>query len=252
MIRTVLVTAFLLTTGSAFAADLPQPAPPQAPTAYVPAPLPVYDWSGIYIGVNGGYGFASGNATYTFTGNPFIGGTATGSGNLDGFLIGGTLGANFQSGQFVFGVEGDWDYSGQSKTDSVGCGIGCSVSETYKVPWLATVRGRVGYAFDRVLVYGTAGGAVLNASDSVNATAGGITASIISVSDTAFGWTAGAGVEVGITPWLTAKAEYLFVSATPSGTGAIPTALGGGTVSESVTIYDNIVRAGLNFKFNPF
>ena len=95
--------------GSALAADLPPSPPPRAPAVYVPAVLPVYNWGGFYVGINGGWGW--GNAKYTASQvNGFPG--ATGSIHDNGGIVGGTLGANWQAGAFVFGVEGDWDYSG--------------------------------------------------------------------------------------------------------------------------------------------
>jgi len=258
MKKLFIVAAFALAASSpVLAADLPPsmpppPPPPRAP-AYVPVITPQYNWGGIYIGINGGYGFASGNSTYTITGNGLgLDGSLTGTGNLQGGLAGGTIGANFQSGAFVFGIEGDGDWSGQSKTDTVTCGAGCSVSESWKIPWIATLRGRAGVAWDRVLIFGTAGGAAMNATDTVTGTAGGVTATLMSLSDTAWGWTAGAGVEVAFTDNITAKVEYLFVQAKPTATNTIPALIGGGTVTESGTISDNLVRAGLNLKFNPF
>lgn len=233
MKRILLAGTFALAAASpSLAADLPQPmAPaPRAPAAYVPAPSPVYDWAGIYVGINGGYGF--GNSDW----EP-AGGTATGNFNVNGGLAGATIGANMQSGQFVFGIEADGDWSGLSgSTSSGGCALStCTTSNN----WLATVRGRAGYAFDRVLVYGTAGGAM-----------GDVKAAIPtgSTDDTEFGWTAGAGVEVGLTPNLTAKVEYLFVDLANGSCGA---ALCGGT-AVPVTFDTSLVRAGLNFKFNPF
>jgi outer membrane immunogenic protein len=166
----------------AVAADLPEGPPPQAAAAYIPPPI--YNWGGIYLGVNAGYGFAStSDDTATISGNVFgLNGTTTGNDNqLNGFLAGGTIGANYQTGQFVVGIEGDWDWADQSKSSVVGCGVGCSINETGKVEWLATFRGRVGYAFDRVLVYGTAGGAVMNVSDNLSATAGGVSATLLSL-----------------------------------------------------------------------
>jgi outer membrane immunogenic protein len=253
----LLAGAFVLTAAPALAADLPQPyippPPPRAPAAYVPVAPPYYNWGGIYIGLNGGYGFASGNSTATITGNTFgLDGTSTGTGNLQGGVAGGTLGANFQSGQFVMGIEGDGDWSGQTKTDTVTCGAGCSISESVKIPWLATLRARAGVAWDRVLIYGTAGGAAMNATDTVTGTAGGVTATLISLNDTAFGWTAGGGLEFAFSDNITAKIEYLFVQAKPTATNTIPAAIGGGTVTEAATINDSLVRAGINFKFNPF
>ena len=130
--------------GSALAADLPPSPPPRAPAVYVPAVLPIYNWAGIYIGVNGGWGW--GNAKYTanaFAGFP----DPTGSLSDNGGVVGGTLGANFQSGAFVFGVEGDWDYSAinTGTTSSI-----CTFSGNCQTGnnWLATARGRAGYAAD--------------------------------------------------------------------------------------------------------
>jgi len=96
--------------GSAFAADLPPLAPPpRAPAVYVPAVLPVYNWAGVYVGINGGWGW--GNAKWTADAAGIFPG-ATGSPHDNGGVVGGTLGVNFQTDGFVFGVEGDWDYSG--------------------------------------------------------------------------------------------------------------------------------------------
>ena len=108
MVRVLsILCAFIGIGGSAFAADLP-PSPPRAPAVYVPAVLPVYNWAGVYVGINGGWGWGNGkftaNAVGTFPGT-------TGSRSDNGGVVGGTLGANFQASTFVFGVEGDWDYS---------------------------------------------------------------------------------------------------------------------------------------------
>ena len=244
MKRILLAGTFALAAaGPALAADLPQPMPPpapQAPAAYVPAPLPVYDWGGIYVGVNGGYAFGNSNWTQ--------GTASSGNFNTNGGLVGGTIGANFQSGQFVFGIEGDIDWADIKGNSTAGCGTvaftgitGTTTCET-KSDWLSTVRGRVGYAFDRVLVYGTAGGAFGNVQ------AGPSTATTFD-SSTEFGWTAGAGVEVGITPNLTAKVEYLYVDLA---NGACSAACGSPATSIGTSFDASLVRAGLNFKFNPF
>ena len=134
------------------------------------------------IGVNGGWGW--GNAKYTA--NAFAGfpGT-TGSLSDNGGVVGGTLGANFQSGAFVFGVEGDWDYSAinTGTTSSI-----CTFSGNCQTGnnWLATARGRAGYAADRVLLYAAAGSAFANVQTNFNGT---------TTSHTQSGWTAGAGIE---------------------------------------------------------
>jgi outer membrane immunogenic protein len=225
----------LLAGGQALAADLPPPPgpAPRAPAVYLPPPA-VYNWTGIYIGVNGGYGF--GNSTWnTPLGN-------SGSFNTTGFVGGGTLGGNYQMGSFVVGIEGDGEYNGLSgTTSSAGCfaiatGTTCQTSST----WLATLRGRAGYAWDRILFYGTGGGAYGN----VKATSGGFTDT-----NNEFGWTAGAGIEAAFAPNWTAKVEYLYVSLQNGSctiTGSCAFGGGGGSVSFN----ENIIRAGVNYKFN--
>jgi outer membrane immunogenic protein len=231
--------------GSAFAADLPPAAPPRAPAVYVPPVLPVYNWSGIYVGVNDGWGF--GNAKFSIPGNaaatppfPAVSGTVTDNGGV----AGGTAGVNWQTGGFVFGVEGDWDWSGinTGTTQTI-----CNVTGTCQTGnnWLATLRGRAGYAADRVLFYGTAGGAFANMQTVVN----GVT----STKDQA-GWTAGAGIEWAFADNWTAKVEYLFVDI-GSGTvncvtGVCTAAYGGAPIPVSVSLTENLIRAGINFKFN--
>ena len=119
--------------GQAFAADLPMPAP-VPPQAYVPV-VPFYNWTGFYIGINGGG--ALGNSNWL---DPVLGNS--GNFTTSGFLIGGTVGANYQVGSFVFGVEGDGDWSNlDGTTANASCaGVGCETRSN----WLATVRGRGG------------------------------------------------------------------------------------------------------------
>ena len=146
----------LVAGGQALAADLPPPPPaPRAPATYVPIAVPVYNWSGIYIGVNGGYGFGTSNWSSSLAFG------STGNFNTNGWLAGGTVGANYEFwGGAVLGVEGDWDWTNLKGTSGAapcratpGHGTGCQTSSN----WLGTVRGRAGWAFDRVLLYGTGG-----------------------------------------------------------------------------------------------
>jgi outer membrane immunogenic protein len=223
--------------GQVLAADLPPAAapPPRAPAAYIPPP-PMFSWTGFYLGINGGYGF--GQSSWS---NPVF---PTGSGNFStsGFLFGGTLGANYQIGSFVIGLEGDGDWNGANGTSTgVTCGApGC----TTQGDWLATIRGRAGYAFDRVLVYGTGGAAFGDVQGSFG--------SLPYASGTQTGWTAGAGVEWAFLPNWTAKVEYLYVDlgnfscpATSCGFGPA----GGPSPNTSVSFTENIIRAGINYKF---
>jgi outer membrane immunogenic protein len=222
--------------GQALAADLPPPPPaPRAPATYVPVAAPVYNWSGIYIGLNGGYSF--GTSSWS---NPAAG-LATGNFDTNGWLAGGTVGANYQFwGGAVLGVEADWDWSNLNGTSSIGgCGPGCET----KADWLSTVRGRAGWAFDRVLLYGTGGVAFAPIQTGFS---GGPFQSTTQV-----GWTAGAGIEFAFAPNWTAKAEYLYADLgnvtcnSDCFAGTPPTPL-------TVKFTDNIIRAGVNFKFNPW
>lgn len=227
--------------GQALAADLPQPGPPppRAPATYVPAPVPVFTWTGIYIGANGGYAFGQSN----WTSPAPIG--STGNFSTSGFLAGGTLGANYQWGQFVLGIEGDGDWTNINGSTSNGS---CAVFAcTTQGDWLATVRGRAGYAFNQVLLYGTGGAAFGN----LQASSGTLPFS----NSTQTGWTAGAGIEYAFTPNLTAKIEYLYVDLGSQSCGSpnCGAFVGGvGPVATNVSLTENIVRAGINFKFNPW
>ena len=113
MKRILIAAALALAAGGqALAADLPQPAPPppRAPATYVPVPAPVFTWTGIYLGINGGYAFGNSNWTDPTALPP------TGNFSTNGFLVGGTLGGNYQWGQFVLGIEGDGDWQNLNGT----------------------------------------------------------------------------------------------------------------------------------------
>jgi len=213
--------AFLASSFAAQAADIPPPVykGPRAVVAY-------YNWTGFYAGLNAGYGFGSSNWSAV----------PTASNKPKGFLVGGTLGYNYQVGSWVFGIEGDFDWS--NVKDSVTCAVGvtCGTSNN----WLATFRGRFGYAFDRWLPYVTAGGAYGNVKAEVSVPAFGLTASS---SSNQFGWTFGAGLEYAFMGNWTGKIEYLYVDLGSFDTGPAP-------IVNNVNFKENIVRAGLNYKFS--
>ena len=164
--------------GAACAADM------SAPPAYTKAPAisPVTNWSGFYIGAMGGYA-AEAN-----------------SGGIKGGFAGGTLGYNWQSGTFVAGIEADAAWADISQTTTIGI-----VTVADKVQSIGTVRGRVGVAFDQVLLYGTGGFAF--ADNKISASALGVT---FSDSKVHTGWAAGAGVEWMFARGWSLKAEYLY------------------------------------------
>jgi outer membrane immunogenic protein len=227
--------------GAASAADIAQPPPPEAPGEYVPLASSVYNWGGLYIGINGGWGW--GNAGWSVPATvslPALSGTVSDN----GAIIGGTLGVNYQTGAFVFGLEGDLDYSGiNTGTTSAVCAVSgnCQTGNN----WLSTVRARAGYAANNILFYGTAGGAFAN----IQTTLSGVTTSHIQS-----GWTLGAGVEWAFFSNWTAKFEYLFVSLntinTTCSTAVCIANNGGASVPLSASLTENLVRAGVNYKFS--
>lgn len=208
--------AALAMISSAMAADLPVKAPPPAPVM-----APVWNWSGFYIGINGGGGW--GESQWDGI-NKF---------DLSGGLIGGTIGYNWQVGQIVVGAEGDIDWSGVKGTTTALCAAGCETRNK----WLATVRGRLGYAFDRFLPYITAG---LAAGD-INAIRTGFPGGSASNA----GWTVGAGLEVGVVNNVSIKAEYLYVDLGDFNCGFNCGLAANGNVSYNA----NILRGGLNVRF---
>jgi outer membrane immunogenic protein len=218
IIRTGFIAAALLTAPlAAQAADLRQPY--KAP-AYV---APAYaNWNGFYIGLNAGYGF--GKSVWDFP---------TVSTTPKGFLGGGTIGYNFQTGVWVWGIEGDFDIS-TMKDSSSGGG---PVSFETKNSWLATGRGRFGYAgWNNWLPYLTAGAAYgeIKATNSATGNA----------SKDKLGWTAGVGVEYALWTNWSAKLEYLYVDL-----GKFDCGVACGAPTDNVSFHANIGRVGVNYRF---
>lgn len=210
---------------SAQAADMSRP------VSKAPAPVYVqpFSWAGFYAGVNAGWGWSSGNGTATVGGVPQ---TYSGSGN--GFIGGGQIGYNLQSGNFVYGVETDFQGAGGSGTVN-----GATFTGTAKTSYFGTIRGRLGYAFDRSLLYVTGGG--LYGKGTLEGTDVGT--GPFSSSATYWSWTVGGGYEAMLWDRWSAKVEYLYVGTpsnapVPNGTGALD---GKG--------HTNILRAGLNYHF---
>jgi outer membrane immunogenic protein len=213
--------------GSALAADMPVKAPG-------PAPVYAWSWAGFYVGAHVGYGwgdfdfrdpYVKLNQPVLFLPGLLVGIPLERSFDGNGFLGGFQAGVNAQFGSVVVGVEGDVSWmkiDGAFRSTSSGFGGALTTSEgvSAKLDWLATLRARLGWAFDRFLVYGTGGvafGGVDGAGD-ITATIAGIPGAIpggtlsLATSDrrTHVGWTAGAGVEGMITSNLSAKFEYLY------------------------------------------
>jgi outer membrane immunogenic protein len=218
MKKILLMTTGLIALGlaPAVAADLPARTYTKAPAAAIA----INNWSGFYIGAMGGYAQEN----------------SSGVGTLSGGFAGGTLGYNWQTGNLVFGIEADAAWSDVGAT----VGIPGLVSVSDKIRDMGSVRGRIGYAFDSVLIYGTGGYAW--ADNRLSATLLGA-----SISDSHFlsGWTAGAGVEVMFAPKWSVKAEYLYRSFDSQTYFAA--ALPPGVATGKLNL--NSVQVGVNYHF---
>jgi len=225
------VTALVLGPTAVSAADLPLKAPP--------VPVAIYDWTGFYIGVAGGGSLGTSTHIDAATG---IGDTL--GYNVRGGLVGGTLGYNWQVSNFVFGFEGDASWVGEygSHPDDGLVGNPAFTSFT-KETWVATARGRAGYAVDNLLFYGTGGYAAAGVEAGVkDANTGAL---LSSATSTRSGWTAGGGLEWGFAPNWSAKFEWLYMK---FDSAAFNTLQAEGPRS-SVPLDDNVVRAGINYRF---
>lgn len=253
--------AVVLVSGTAFAADLPSRT--MAPAAPYLSPVPVFTWTGFYVGVNAGAAFGGNNGGVTpfgFTAPaPGTGFVSSGNNNNTRFTGGGQIGYNWQAGSFVYGLEADFDYIGHNNH-------GVTVPGTATTPYfvavsrgngdyLGTVRGRLGYAVDRALFYVTGGlaygGNGGNGSVTYFPTAGGPYAYTNSGNNSNLGYAVGGGIEYAFTQNWSAKVEYLYVNrGNGSTTYFAPTGAPAGTsfVTKNNNT-DNIVRVGLNYKF---
>jgi len=238
--------AALAVIGSAHAGFLdpapayPVPPAPAYPVKSAPVTAPVYDWTGFYVGINGG---ASWGRVPWLSDPDGVADTATTSSGL----IGGTIGYNARNlGRFVVGEEFDFDW--RRINAAIPAPFTCSAAGTlpttnceFKSDWLATARLRFGYAVDRFLPYVTAGASI---GDVTQGIAGEALGSAKSVS---FNWTAGAGLEFVVSGPLTAKLEYLHVNHTNTACNAECGGVqSGGLVHMGLN--ENIFRMGLNYR----
>ncbi|MBU6461449.1 MAG: porin family protein [Bradyrhizobium sp.] len=250
----------MLSIGAASAADLAArpytKAPPMVPE--------VYTWTGFYVGGNvGAIGFG-GNAIHQCT-SPA--GVASGTGcelvpdlglNDTGVLGGVQAGYNWQSGRWVFGLEGDIDGTGLRGSAGtsgvfpvVGGGVtpSITVTDTARLDWFSTVRGRLGVTSGAALFYVTGGAAFGGVQASANY-AGPVNGFPSSVSSTRGGWTAGGGIEWGFAPQWSAKLEGLYYdlgSVSSIGTSVPPI----NTFTDGTRFEINgwVARIGVNYRF---
>ena len=256
--------ASLLTATSASAADLP---------VYSKAPVvaAVYDWTGYYIGTNLGYSWGRGSTDGNVTGTrtvtvagaaPVVTALAalplTGRADVNGFIGGGQFGYNWQREKWLFGLEGDIQFSNERGSGDVctvaGCPAGSAVfTRDYKLDWFGTARGRVGFLpAERILLYATGGLAYGNFSGS----SWTLPLDIGTWSSLRAGWTVGAGVEAALGNNWSVKFEYLYMDlGHVGGSSAINTTVARGTTTTLSYVFntrftDSIARVGLNYHFS--
>jgi len=210
----------LAAAGPASAADLPRPAY-KAPIYTAP-----FSWTGLYVGINAGYGW--GNTEWS---NVF--GTS-GTFRVTGPEVGGTIGYNLQTGAWVWGLEADLDWAGIRGTTSAGMCTATFGSCETRNTWMGTARGRIGYAWDRFMLYAT-GGAAFGALKLSTATG-------LSETKTKLGWTLGGGVEWAFAGAWSAKLEYLWEDL-----GKVNCC--NTVASTDVRFNTSLVRIGVNYRF---
>ena len=203
MKKTIMAMAIATTaSGSAAAADLPR-----GPAPYYPPPASAYNWTGPYAGLNLGYQWTKVTNNVT---------------EPSGIAGGGQIGYNWQLGQFVYGLETDIQASAADDTFA---------PYKFSNPWFGTLRARIGYAINNVMLYGTGGLAY-----------GELKGEFFGLEEdkTLVGWTAGAGIEYGFTQNWSAKLEYLYMdlaSRTYSITGV------------DNGLHSSFLRLGVNYHF---
>jgi outer membrane immunogenic protein len=229
----VLLSA-LATSASAVAADLPMRSAPPVFT-----PVPVYNWSGFYVGANAGVGWAnSGNVTVR---DPVLGAKSISVSSRSGFIGGGQIGYNFQVGGFVYGLETDIQFADVGSKVNWGPYGRLGLSTGGSGGYFGTLRGRAGYAIDRTLLYLTGGLAY-----------GGLNSSPLSGSATSnVGYALGGGVEYAFTQNWTAKLEALYINLSNGNARTIVVTNGGRNypISASSGNGGGVLRVGVNYKF---
>jgi opacity protein-like surface antigen len=246
--RSCLLGAGLVLSAAACAAGADLPASP-APVVKAPAVTPTYDWTGFYIGGHGSFSWSnsSGTLTNTATGIAF---PSTGGHSSSAWHGGGQIGYDYMMpSHVVIGIVADVS-SGTSNTttNSFPASTTTTQAETFAS---GTVRGRLGYAIDNVLLYGTAGWHWADAESTRTQIAGQVGNAVAGTVETANanrdGWTAGAGVAYALTRNWNAFTEYRY-SGVSSTIVTFP--LAQRSITSSSSNNSSVIEFGLNYKFD--
>jgi outer membrane immunogenic protein len=253
MKNVLLATAALVLVSATpgLAADLPVKAPPMA--------APVFTWTGLYVGGNGGWGWGQSQSTAFLGDSAFPTGTVFNEIHSSGWLAGAQAGFNYQTAyNLVVGVEGEWDWTNISGTETTISTaprfVGRSSITTGRIKDLADLTGRIGWAAGPWLFYGKGGVALDQTSSSgVAFTPAGTLIETSTSSTDRSGWVVGAGFEWAFAPAWSAKIEYehFDFGTTPIGISHIASATGAFTQTfVNSTEKIDVVKGGINYRFN--
>jgi outer membrane immunogenic protein len=240
------VGAFALTGSAAFAADLPYRAPPPV---YLPPP-PIFTWTGIYIGGQIGYAWTSGNNQFDgFVDDTFV--DSSFGGTPSGVIGGGHVGFNYQINQWVLGLEGSVDGTSLSNTAVLAFPDGSTLTAHSTADIQGSIRGRLGIAWDRVLIFATGGVAFGGFNTNISLAAQPIFASA-SRSDTRVGWTVGGGIEYAVTNNWSIQAEYRFTDFGTIRNGDLAGLPADEFLNGHRRLQQNQVQVGFSYKFDTY
>ncbi len=226
--------------GQAFAADLPSRK--EAPV-YV-APVPVYSWTGFYVGAD--IGGSWGNANLWVPGGP-LGNTFSHNATNNGVIGGGFVGYNYQINNFVVGLQGEFDGTGNGNQRYLAPvnGFGNVYQSSFNQNWIASIDGRLGLAMDHTLFYVIGGVAWDQQSANLTNLTDGYG---VSISNTRTGYDIGGGIEYAFTNNWTGRIEYRYYNFGTANTTWADLAVNPGTYYRT-TLTDNVIRVGLAYKF---
>ena len=227
----------------AFAADLPARLPTKAPAQIV-----AYNWSGIYAGVHGGYGWQS-TQWDEVDPPPANEGTHI----ARGWLAGGQIGVNHQIGRFVVGVEADASWADLNGSNLSAAGF-LTVNSTH-TDRLGMLTGRVGVTFDRTLLYLKGGAAWVHNEYSavdVNPANPTFNRTVVTADETRWGWVAGAGVEQALWDNWSARVEYAYIHLGRHVLAMNTDPAFSPGVVEGFKPFINVVKVGLNYRFQSW
>jgi outer membrane immunogenic protein len=226
--------------GSAMAADMST-----APVLTKASPMGPTSWTGCYVGGEGGYAY--GQSKHTAESGIAAGLDITPTFNLNGEIAGGTFGCNYQTSNFVLGIEDDLSWTNKKGSASDQLPFNAFTISATNEKWIDTLRGRAGFAWERVFLFATGGGAVANIGVNICNTA---LATCVSDSSNVWGWTFGVGIEWTAWDNWSFKAEYLHVDFGAPQFINPPVVVPGiaNIVTRHDAVTDELFRVGVNYR----